>query len=162
MDRGAPFGAGRGGKILLSMVLRQPCSLGIQGHACVLSRTQLSTPLTAACQVPLSMGLFQKNTGVGCHSLLQGIFLTQGSNPCLLCLLHYRWMLYPLRHQGSPPSPWLPPKRHLQSGSWLWTASMGMTHYRWPTPCKSLALGELVGAHGLALVSHGVALRLLM
>ena len=27
-----------------------------------------------------------KNTGVGCHSLLQGIFLTQGSNPCLLLL----------------------------------------------------------------------------
>ena len=25
-----------------------------------------------------------KNTGVGYHSLLQGIFLTQGSNPCLL------------------------------------------------------------------------------
>ena len=25
-----------------------------------------------------------KNTGVGCHSLLQGIFLTQGSNPYLL------------------------------------------------------------------------------
>ena len=24
-------------------------------------------------------------TGVGCHFLLQGIFLTQGSNPCLLC-----------------------------------------------------------------------------
>ena len=24
-----------------------------------------------------------KNTGVGCHALLQGIFLTQGSNPCL-------------------------------------------------------------------------------
>ena len=28
-----------------------------------------------------------KNTGVGCHALLQGIFLTQGSN---LCLLHLR------------------------------------------------------------------------
>ena len=28
-----------------------------------------------------------KNTGVGCHALLQGIFLTQGSNPSLLCLL---------------------------------------------------------------------------
>ena len=28
-----------------------------------------------------------KNTGVGCHALLQGIFLTQGSNLCLLCLL---------------------------------------------------------------------------
>ena len=25
-----------------------------------------------------------KNTGVGCRALLQGIFLTQGSNPCLL------------------------------------------------------------------------------
>ena len=25
-----------------------------------------------------------RNTGVGCHFLLQGIFLTQGSNPCLL------------------------------------------------------------------------------
>ena len=32
-----------------------------------------------------------KNTGVGCHSLLQEIFLTQGSNPCLL---HCRWILY--------------------------------------------------------------------
>ena len=29
-----------------------------------------------------------KNTGIGCHSLLQGIFPTQGSNPHLLCLLH--------------------------------------------------------------------------
>ena len=25
-----------------------------------------------------------KNTGVGCHALLQGIFLTQGSKPCLV------------------------------------------------------------------------------
>ena len=40
-----------------------------------------------------------KNTGVGCHSLLQGIFLTQGSN---LCLLHCRWILYCLSHQRSP------------------------------------------------------------
>ena len=32
-----------------------------------------------------------KNTGVGCHFLLQGIFLTQGSN---LHLLHCRWILY--------------------------------------------------------------------
>ena len=40
-----------------------------------------------------------KNTGVGCHFLLQGIFPTQGSNPGLL---HWRQMLYPLSHQGSP------------------------------------------------------------
>ena len=31
-----------------------------------------------------------KNTGVGCHYLLQGIFPTEGSNPCLLCLLHWQ------------------------------------------------------------------------
>ena len=29
-----------------------------------------------------------KNTGVGCHALLQGLFPTQGSNPDLLHLLH--------------------------------------------------------------------------
>ena len=36
-------------------------------------------------------------TGVGCHSLLQGIFLTQGMNPGLL---HCRQMLYHPSHQG--------------------------------------------------------------
>ena len=36
-----------------------------------------------------------KNTGVGCHALLQGILLTQGSNPSLL---HCRQILYRLSH----------------------------------------------------------------
>ena len=40
-----------------------------------------------------------KNTGVGCHALLQGIFPTQGLNPGPL---HCRWILYHLSHQGSP------------------------------------------------------------
>ena len=40
-----------------------------------------------------------KNTGGGCHFLLQGMFLTQGSNPCLL---HCRQILYHLSHQESP------------------------------------------------------------
>ena len=31
-----------------------------------------------------------KNTGVGCHFLLQGIFPTQGLNPHLLHLLHWQ------------------------------------------------------------------------
>ena len=35
-----------------------------------------------------------KNTGVSSHDLLQGIFLTQGSNLCLLCLLHCRWIIH--------------------------------------------------------------------
>ena len=32
-----------------------------------------------------------KNTGMGCHFLLQGVFPTPGSNPRLL---HCRWILY--------------------------------------------------------------------
>ena len=31
-----------------------------------------------------------KNTGLGYHALLQGIFLTQGLNPHLLSLLHWQ------------------------------------------------------------------------
>ena len=38
-----------------------------------------------------------KNIGVGSHSLLQGIFLTQGLNPGLS---HCRQILYSLSHQG--------------------------------------------------------------
>ena len=50
-----------------------------------------------------------KNTGVVCHSLLQGIFLTQGSNPRCLHLLH--WQADPLsqHYLGSPCSPNSPP-----------------------------------------------------
>ena len=40
-----------------------------------------------------------RNTGVGFHSLLQGIFSTKGSK---LGLLHCRQILYCLSHQGSP------------------------------------------------------------
>ena len=40
-----------------------------------------------------------KNTGVGCHAFLQGIFLTQGSN---LGLMHCRKILYHLSHQSYP------------------------------------------------------------
>ena len=40
-----------------------------------------------------------KNTGMGCHPLLLGIFPTQGSNPGLP---HCRQILYLLRHHGSP------------------------------------------------------------
>ena len=40
-----------------------------------------------------------KNTGVGCHFLLQEIFPTQGSNPCLL---HLQEILY---HQATREAP---------------------------------------------------------
>ena len=48
-------------------------------------------------------GIFQaRNIGVGYHFLLQGIFPTQGSNPRLLCLLHWQAYSLPLHHLGSP------------------------------------------------------------
>ena len=48
------------------------------------------TPWTVARQTPLSTDSPGKSTGVGCHFLLQGIFLTQGSNLCLLHFLHWQ------------------------------------------------------------------------
>ena len=64
---------------------------------CVLCRVCLfATAWIVACQDPRNFP--GKNTGVGCHFLLQGIFLTQGLNLCLLC-----WQVdsLPLRHLGS-------------------------------------------------------------
>ena len=47
-----------------------------------------------------------KNTGVGCHALLQGIFLTEGLNLHFLCLLHW--------HVGSSPrATWKALKLHV-------------------------------------------------
>ena len=40
-----------------------------------------------------------KNTGAGCHFLLQGVCLTQGSNPHLL---HWQSDSSPRSHLGSP------------------------------------------------------------
>ena len=56
-----------------------------------------ATPRTAACQEPWNSAV--KNTGVGCHALLQGILPTQRLNPL-------RWHLQvdslPQHHLGSP------------------------------------------------------------
>ena len=55
--------------------------------------TQLSARLLCPWDSP------DKNTGVACHFLLQGVFLTQESN---LSLLYWQADSLPLRHQGSP------------------------------------------------------------
>ena len=55
------------------------------------------TPGTVAHQVSLSMNFPGKNIGVGCHFLLQGIFLIQGLNPCHL---HWQADSLPVRHLG--------------------------------------------------------------
>ena len=64
-------------------------------HLCVqLLVTQscptLCDPMDLACQAPLFMGIFRQECWSGLpFSSSRGIFLTQGSNLCLLCLLHY-------------------------------------------------------------------------
>ena len=51
------------------------------------SRVQLfATPWTVAHEAPLTMGLSRQEYWSGLHVLLQGIFMTQGSNPHLLSL----------------------------------------------------------------------------
>ena len=62
----------------------------------------LCDPVDWAHQTPLSTEFSRKEYWRGCHSLLQGIFLTQGTNPGLL---HCRQkILYRLSHQGSQRS----------------------------------------------------------
>ena len=62
-------------------------------HVCVCSVAQscptLCNPMDCSLSGSSVQGIFPgKNTGVGCHFLLQGSFLTQGVNPCPLHLLH--------------------------------------------------------------------------
>ena len=68
-------------------------SLDIRKGGCVLSCFShvllFATLWPVACKFLCLWDSPGKSTGVGCHSLLQGIFPTQGSNLSLLCLL--RW-----------------------------------------------------------------------
>ena len=63
-----------------------------------------TSSLDCSRQAPPSMGFPGKNTGVGCHFLLQGILSTQGLTPCLSCLLHWQAHSFPL----SPDRYWDP------------------------------------------------------
>ena len=83
----------------------------LSGHALILSPSLHAKPLQSCptlCDPMDSMLLCPwdspgKNTGVGCHPLLQGIFPTQESNPCLLGLLHWQAGPLPLVPPGKPP-----------------------------------------------------------
>ena len=93
---------------------------------CVCSFTQsyltLCNPLD--CRTPGSCihGIFSdKNTGVGCHFLLYGIFPSQQLNPRLLHLLHCRRFLCMLSHQGSPEICLTPKQIQRQEVLWCCT-----------------------------------------
>ena len=60
----------------------------MHAHSVTESCQTLCNPWISVCQAPLMWDFSGKNTGVGFHALLQGIFLTQGLNSGLLCLLH--------------------------------------------------------------------------
>ena len=59
-----------------------------------------ATLWTVARQAPLPMGFSRQETGVGCHTLLQGIFPTQGSNLHILCFLYWQVGALPLTSHG--------------------------------------------------------------
>ena len=71
---------------------------------CVLSHSVMSDSLRPHGLCPARLlcpwNFPGKNTGVGCHFLLLGIFPEM--NPCLLCLLHWQTGSLPLCHLGSP------------------------------------------------------------
>ena len=57
----------------------------------LLSHVQLfATPWTVAHQGPPSIGFLRQEYWSGLPSPPQGVFLTQGSNPYFLCLLHWQ------------------------------------------------------------------------
>ena len=85
---GRRVGRGRGALSLPTTVFASRTTCPLSHQSC----QTLCNPLD--CSPPGSSvhGVFSgKNTGMGCHFLLQGIFLTQGSNPHLL---HCRRFLY--------------------------------------------------------------------
>ena len=72
-------------------------------YVCVLSHVWLfRTPWTVASRLLCPWNFPGKNTGVGSHFLLQGIFPLQGLIPCLLHLLHWQVDSLPLHHLRSP------------------------------------------------------------
>ena len=81
----------------------------VQLHVCasVLSRfscVQLFETLwIVSHQATLHGDSPDKNTGGGCHALLQGILPAQGSNTCLLCLLNWQVGSLSLVPRGEAP-----------------------------------------------------------
>ena len=67
-----------------------------QLNACMRAQSCLSLPAHGPAKLLCPRDFPGKNTGGGCHFLLQGIFPTQGSNSPLLSLLHCRRIILSL------------------------------------------------------------------
>ena len=86
-----------GGPVVKNVPSSAPC-------ACLCAESLQSCP--TMCD-PMDCGPYgssvcgdspDKDAGVGCHALLQGIFPTQRSNLCFICLLPWRAVLYHYQH----------------------------------------------------------------
>ena len=99
------------------------------------------------CSLPVQEDSLGKNTRVGCRALLQGIFLTQGSDLGLPCC---RWILYLLSYQRSP--------RRLE-----WVACPFCRGYSWPrdwTGVSYIAGEFFTSSTTREAVSHHMTLQL--
>ena len=67
-----------------------------------------------------------KNARVGYHFLLQGVFPTQGLNPCLLCLLYRQMDSLPLGEGNGTPLQYSCLENPMEGGAW-WAAVHGVT-----------------------------------
>ena len=97
-------------EILWTVAHQAPLSMGFSGQeywsGCNAFPGDFSDPEMKPMSPGLLGGFFTTSTAFeapikrsGNHSILQGIFPTQGWNPGLL---HFRWILFHLSHQGSP------------------------------------------------------------
>ena len=102
-----------------------------------------------------------KNTGIGCHFQLQGIFPTQGLN---LGLLHCMQILYHLSHQESPD--WTSKlfvisqrneNIHTKIYTWLFIAALFVIAPNWKQP-KYLIMGDWLNCD----ISSAVKMQLLI
>ena len=110
------------------------------------------TPWTVAYPTPLFMEFSRKYWRVGCHFLLQGIFLTQGLN---ICLLHWQADSLPMSHQRSPVYILLLFSCSVMSDS-VWPH--GLQHARLPCPStisqsllKLMSIGLVIPSNHLIL-----------
>ena len=74
-------------------------------HTCMLScsiNVLLCIPTSYRLPGYSAHGILQARVWRGCHALLWGIFPSQGLNPHLLCLLHWRAESLPLAPPGKP------------------------------------------------------------
>ena len=92
--------------ILQARILEWIVMPSSRGSSQARDRTNVAGGFFTRAEIPAFPGgpwdSLGQNTGVGCHALLQGIFPIQGSNLCLLCLLHWQVGSLPLVPPGKP------------------------------------------------------------